>query len=207
MIVSFILLGLIAFNRFFEIRSRTSLAEQNLNAEEQKTIQAFLKFKKIKSEEVPVGVPEVYGQELGVSFDQVQESMNVMRVLGPTYGLEEEKIILEGNELERYIRIGEQTACEYCCGVETLVKEDGEAACGCAHSIVMRGLTAYLIRNHSDDFSDEEILNEINDWKKVFFPKQTLAARFDELKEAGDQDIDVLLQEFPDFLPQMVGGC
>lgn len=43
--------------------------------------------------------------------------------------------------------------------------------------------------------------------EKTFFPKQTLAAKFEELKKTGDEDIETLLEEFPDFLPQMVGGC
>lgn len=226
LIASGILLGLIIFSFLFEIevqpkrnlpilgklfkegeRENLGISSGNLTPEEEETVQAFLKFKKIKNESIPTGVPAVYGQELGVDFDQVQESMNKMRVFGPTYGEEDKKIVLEGDELERFIKVADQTACEYCCGVDSLVKEDGSAACGCAHSIVMRGLVAYLIKNHSDQFSDEAILAEINNWKKVFFPKQTLAVKFDELKEAGDQDIETLLQEFPDFLPQMVGGC
>lgn len=217
MVASLLLFGLFVFSRFFEVEVRlkgkrqpvadVAVSEQDISSEDQKAIQAFLKFKKIKSEAIPSGVPEVYGQELEVDFDQVQESMDKMRVFGPTYGTDDQKIKLEGDELERFIKIGEQTSCQYCCGVKTLVKEDGEAACGCAHSIVMRGLTAYLIKNHSDKFSDEEILAEINQWKKVFFPKQTLATKFDELKESGEEDIETLLQEFPDFLPQMVGGC
>ncbi len=213
-IISFFVLGLLVFSQFFEIEIRSKgnpskrvLSEQGISAEEEEAVQAFLKFKTIKSEAIPSGVPDVYGKELGVSFDEVQESMDKMRIFGPTYGTDDKKIKLEGEEFERYVKIGEQTSCEYCCGVKTLVKEDGEAACGCAHSIVMRGLTAYLIKNHSDKFSDEEILNEVNAWKKVFFPKQTLAVKFDELKESGDENIETLLQEFPDFLPQMVGGC
>lgn len=222
-VVTSILLGLFVFTRFFSIKvyprkqlglgrgsekvAGLTAVDEGLSGEEKKAVLSFLKFKKIKSEAIPSGIPKVYGKELAVSFDQVQESMNKMRVFGPTYGEEGKKIVLGGNGLSRYIKIGEQTSCEFCCGAKTLVKEDGEAACGCAHSIVMRGLTAYLIKNHSDKFSDDEILAEINEWKKVFFPKQTLAARFNELKEAGDEDIESLLQEFPDFLPQMVGGC
>lgn len=214
MISALVLLGVFVFSRFFAVeirlKGKTSpgvVSNQNLSLEEQKAVQAFLKFKKIKKEVFPLGVPEVYGQELGVNFDQVQESMNKMRVFGPTYGSEKEKIVLEGKEFERFIKIAKQTACQYCCGLKTLVKEGGSAACGCAHSIVMRGLAAYLIKNHSDKFSDEEILAEINQWKKVFFPKQTLTAKFNELKKSGDEEIETLLQEFPDFLPQMVGGC
>lgn len=209
-----LLLGVFVFNQFFEISYRHSVMMnemkidgQNLSAEEQQAAMSFLKFKKIKSAAIPFGVPEVYGMELDVNYEEVQGSMDKMVGMGPTYGGEDEKIILEGDQLQRFIDIGMLTACEYCCGVTTLVKDDGSAACGCAHSIVMRGLAAYLIKNHSDEMSDEEILAEINNWKKTFFPQQTLTAAFDDLKQAGDEDIDALLQEFPDFLPQMVGGC
>ncbi len=167
---------------------------------------AYLKFKKIKSSFIPFGVPAVYGQELNISFDEVQDAINKVRVFGPTYGTEEKKIVLTGSDLERYVNIGSQTSCEYCCGVKTLVREDGEAACGCAHSIMMRGLAAYLIKNHPE-FSDEQILNELNIWKRTYFPKQTLSAKLEALEQSGEQGIKEILQEFPDFLPQMVGGC
>lgn len=212
--VALLLLGAFTFTRFFEIRPKNTMlmagvnmVGQDLSAEEQKAVLAFLRFKKIKSGALPIGIPDVYGKELDVNFDGVQESMDRMRVMGPTYGTGEGKIALEGDELKRFIAIGQLTACEYCCGVTTLVDDEGKAACGCAHSIVMRGLAAYLIKNHSDKFTDEEILAEVNKWKKVFFPKQTLTATFEELKESGDEDIEALLQEFPDFLPEMVGGC
>jgi hypothetical protein len=213
-LVALLLLSAFSFTRFFEIRLKNTMMMvdmdmdgRKLSAEEQKAVQAFLKFKKIKSAALPIGIPDVYGKELDVTFDEVQESMNVMRVMGPTYGADDGKIILEGDELKRFIAIGKLIACEYCCGVKTLVDDEGKAACGCAHSIVMRGLAAYLIKNHSNEMTDDEILEEVNKWKKVFFPKQTLTASFEELKKSGDKDIEALLQEFPDFLPQMVGGC
>lgn len=167
---------------------------------------AYIKFKEIKSSFVPSGVPAVYGQELDISFDEVQDAINKVRVFGPTYGTEENKIILTGSDLERYIKIGSQTACKYCCGAKTLVREDGEAACGCAHSIMMRGLAAYLIKKHPE-LSDERILEELNTWRRTYFPKQTLSEKLTELEKSGEPGIKEILQEFPDFLPQMVGGC
>jgi len=71
---------------------------------------------------------------------------------------------------------------------------------------MMRGLAAYLIKNHPE-LSDDQILNELNTWKITFFPKQTLSAKLLELEKAGESGIKELLEEFPDFLPQMVGGC
>lgn len=183
-----------------------SLDLENLTEEETASVKAFLKFKKIKAQIIPSGVPDVYGQELAVNFDQVQESMNKMRGFGPTYGEEGQKITLTGKNKERYINITSQTSCEHCCGAKALVREDGQAACGCAHSIVMRGLAAYLIKNHPQ-LSDEEVLAEIKTWKRSFFPKQTLTATLQSLKESGEEDVEQVLEEFPDFLPRMVGGC
>lgn len=167
---------------------------------------SYLKFKEVKAAFVPTGVPDVYGQELGISFDKVQEAINKVRVFGPTYGTEDQKIILTGADLERYINIGFQIACEYCCGVETLVFEDGSAACGCAHSIMMRGLTAYLIQNHPE-LSNDWILEELTKWKRTYFPKQTLSAELDKRVKAGETGIKEVMEEFPDLMPQMVGGC
>lgn len=167
---------------------------------------SYLKFKQVRADFTPSGVPNIYGAELGISFDEVQKAIDKVLIFGPTYGEEGEKIVLTGSDLERYIEIGSQIACEYCCSAETLVQEDGEAACGCAHSIMMRGLTAYLIKNHPQ-VSNEEILEELRQWKKTFFPKQTLSAKLQALEEAGEPGVKELLEEFPDFLPQMVGGC
>jgi hypothetical protein len=165
---------------------------------------AYLRFKEIKFSHIPRGVPDIYGKELKVSFDNAQDAINKVKVLGPTYG--NRKLVLEDRDLERYVSIGSKIACQYCCGATTLVKPDGEAACGCAHSIMMRGLAAYLIKTHPE-VSDERILDELNVWKRTFFPKQTLMAKLQTMKNKGNAGIDEIMNEFPDFLPKMVGGC
>lgn len=165
---------------------------------------AYIKFKNIKENFMPTGTPAVYGKELNISFDLVQEAINKVALFDPTYG--QDKIILQGSDMDRYIKIGSQIACEYCCGATALVLENGEAACGCSHSQMMRGLAAYLIKNHPD-LSNEKILSELTQWKKTYFPKQMLSAEFQKLEEAGEPGIKEILQEFPDLLPQMVGGC
>ena len=179
---------------------------ENLSEDEISAVLAYLRFRKIKTALIPSGVPEIYGQELDISFDRVQDAINKVRVFGPTYGQEGKKIILTGSDLERYIKIGLQTACQYCCPVRTLVREDGTAACGCAHSIMMRALAAYLIKNHPE-LSDEQILEELNKWKATFFPKQTLTETLAVMEKAGKPGTKEILEEFPEFLPQMVGGC
>lgn len=170
----------------------------------EKAAAAYLKFKEIKENTIPSGVPEIYGKELNISFDQVQEAINKVAPFDLTYG--KNKIELNSQEMERYIKIGLQTACKYCCGAQTLVFENGEAACGCDHSQMMRGLAAYLIKNHPE-LSDDKILQELNTWRATYFPKQSLTEKLAEMEKAGDSSIKEILEEFPEFLPQMVGGC
>jgi hypothetical protein len=119
---------------------------------------------------IPTGVPEIYGGELGISYDGVNPNdprgadvtINVMKKIDNT-------LTLEGAELERYIKVVSQISCEYCCGAKSIIFDDGQPACGCAHSYAMRGLAKYLILNHPD-MSDEEILSELGKWKVLFFP-------------------------------------
>ena len=72
--------------------------------------------------------------------------------------------------MQRYIDIGLQISCEYCCGADSIIFSNGKAACGCAHSYAMRGLAKYLIKNHGTEFTDDEILEELGKWKVLFFP-------------------------------------
>src|SRR3989344_6870748 len=68
------------------------------------------------SDIIPKGVPEVYGKELGVSYDDV--SPNNPRLADATIAklTEYESMTLSGDALERYIKIGSAISCEYCCG-------------------------------------------------------------------------------------------
>lgn len=60
----------------------------------------------------------------------------------------------------------------------------GDASCGCAHSFAMRGLAKYLIKNHSGEYTNDQILEELGKWKTLFFPgKMTQKAAV--LKERG----------------------
>jgi hypothetical protein len=127
------------------------------------------------SDVIPIGVPAVYGQELGITYDDV--SPNDARKADATIRLLsniDRTETLEGAELERYINILYNMeggiSCEFCCGARSIIFENGEPACGCAHSYAMRGLTKYLIKYHGDEFTDEEILIENGKWKVLFFP-------------------------------------
>lgn len=169
------------------------------------------------------GVPDRYGSELNVNFDQVEPSMNVLKRFDPTYG--SQRIVLQGEELKRYTDIGSRIACEYCCGATSLVFPNGEAACGCAHSQAMRGLAAYLIQKHGPEYTDDQILRELARWKSRFFPKQMTKKMTEQLQNGQyTSDMAALLLEMqvPKYsgqsadaplpsaikdAPGMVGGC
>ncbi|MEK6853036.1 MAG: hypothetical protein AABX59_04100, partial [Nanoarchaeota archaeon] len=136
------------------------------------------------SEVLPQGVPSVYGEELGIKYDDVsptnqQLADSTIRKLA-NY---DTSITLTGSDLEKYKKIGVQISCEYCCGAESIIFNNGQAACGCAHSYAMRGLAKYLITEHPD-MTDKQILEEMGKWKVLFFPEihQQKAA---VLKEKG----------------------
>lgn len=169
------------------------------------------------------GQPAIYGAELGVTFDSVQASMDIMRQMDPTYG--SRKIVLTGEDLQRYIDVASKIACEYCCGATSLIDKSGGAACGCAHSQAMRGLLAYLIKNHASEYSNDEMLRELARWKGMYFPKQMIQKMATQIQGGNfTPDISSLLLniKLPDYgkggvkapapselnnLPNMVGGC
>lgn len=148
---------------------------------------------------LPRGIPSVYGQELGVSFDDPVNSLSIMSAMdGDLYPTGELKFDqLTDSQKQRYLRIGSSISCEFCCGAKTLIAPDGRAACGCAHSAAMRTLAKYLLKNHENEFTDEQILEELVKWKTMFFPKQMLP----RLAQQNGQQVS--LTELPD----MVGGC
>jgi hypothetical protein len=129
------------------------------------------------SEVIPKGIPAVYGQELGISYDDV--SSNNPTKADQTIeklGSYDNKISLSGDKLQRYIDTASQISCEYCCGAPSIIftkdtgqYKAGDAACGCAHSFAMRGLAKYLLTNHPD-MTNDQILEELGKWKTLFFP-------------------------------------
>ncbi len=147
------------------------------------------------SEIIPSGVPPVYGEELGIKYDFVspddrQLADQTIRFLGNIDRSEK----LEGADLERYINIlykmNNGIACEYCCGARSVIFENGQPACGCAHSYAMRGVAKYLIKYHGDEFSDEEILEEVSKWKILFFPG-IIQGKADIMRQNG-LDVDYI---------------
>src|SRR3989338_1396801 len=118
---------------------------------------------------LPKGVPNVYGIELGISYNDVSASNPSLADATMAKLSKYEDMQLDSAQMERYIKIGSSIACEYCCGAKTLVFSNGERACGCAHSYAMRGLAKYLLTEHPD-MTDLEILDELGKWKVLFFP-------------------------------------
>src|SRR3989338_6043562 len=181
---------------------------------------------------IPRGMP-FYGQQLGVSFADPINSLEIVAQLDPSYG--RSKIQLTAEEKQRYIQILTipSMGCQYCCGADTAVSSNGQPTCGCKHSWAMRGLAAYLIKNYPD-LSDEEIMREISKWKGLFFPKQ-MVAKYIQESQSGQYSPDIasLLLDVDeekikemraavassgsaqsestvadiDSLPSMVGGC
>ncbi|MBI4896409.1 MAG: hypothetical protein HY832_02575 [Candidatus Aenigmarchaeota archaeon] len=134
---------------------------------------------------IPTGIPPIYGNELGIKYDDVSAS-------NPQFadqtinklGAYDNGITLTGSDLQRYIKITTQISCEYCCGAQAIVFSNGQAACGCAHSYAMRGLAKYLIKNHPTEFTDDQVLEELGKWKTLFFPGN-IAQKALVLKEKG----------------------
>lgn len=134
---------------------------------------------------IPKGEPRIYGPELGVSYDDI--SLTNQQKADATIakiGRLDTSIKLSGKDLERYIKIASQISCEYCCGVDSIITQNGQAACGCAHSYAMRGLGKYLITKHPNEFTDDQILEEMGKWKTLFFPGQ-MSSKAQVLKSKG----------------------
>jgi len=124
---------------------------------------------------LPKGVPDIYGKELGISFDDVSaNNPNKADATIKKLGELDINIKLTPDQLKRYINIlytvENGISCEYCCGARAIIFETGEPACGCAHSYAMRGLAKYLITKHGQEYTDREILEEVGKWKTLFFP-------------------------------------
>src|SRR3989338_1509116 len=162
---------------------------------------------------IPKGIPDVYGKELGVSFDDISAANpGKADATIKKLGVLDQQITLTGDNLERYIDIASKISCEYCCGAESIIFENGQAACGCAHSYAMRGLAKYLIKEHGAQFSDDEILEEMGKWKTLFFPGQ-ITQKASVLKEQGIElnYINLASNKYRGIeqgaTGNMVGGC
>ncbi|MFH1391009.1 MAG: hypothetical protein ABIH20_01725 [Candidatus Diapherotrites archaeon] len=213
--LAFLVLGTMAFNIFLQGEISQQVAEQKIQiqymslaqpvqqtntAKVQENTQTVISFEEF----IPKGVPAIYGAELGVSFDKPVESLDVLKALdGDLYETGLLKFAdMSQEQQQNYIKIGMSISCEYCCGAEYIVAPNGQPACGCAHSAAMRGLIKYLLINHGDDYTNEQILEQLTLWKTMFFPKQMYQKTI-QLQADGGNLTGTVLDEIPD----MVGGC
>lgn len=168
------------------------------------------------SEIIPTGVPSVYGESLGISYDDVSPSNQRLADATIAKMTEYEDISLNDAQMQRYIAIAGSISCEYCCGAESIIFSNGQRACGCAHSFAMRGLAKYLLTEHPD-MPDEEILSELGKWKVLFFPgiheqkAQALEANgidsTDYINLASNKYRGIEKGASTGGAGQMVGGC
>lgn len=170
---------------------------------------------KVGASVIPTGMPRIYGNELGISYDDINPNdqrradvaIEVMANMDRT-------MELQGDDLSRYIKVASQISCEYCCGAQSIIFSNGQAACGCAHSYAMRGLAKYLIKNHGNEFSDDEVLSELGKWKTLFFPG-IMQGKADIMKQQGI-DVNYIslgsnmyrgIEQGNSGSGPMVGGC
>lgn len=126
---------------------------------------------------LPTGTPDIYGKELDVEYQDVsqespQKAEKVLKKFSSYDGIE-----LSEENRQRYIDIlydmNGGISCEYCCEARSVINEKGEPGCGCSHAVAMRGLTKYLLKNHGEEMTNQEIFGEVSRWKTRYFPKQT----------------------------------
>jgi hypothetical protein len=124
---------------------------------------------------LPTGIPQVYGAELDISYDDVNPNdPRLANMTIETLSELDRTLTLEGSDMDRYVDMLHDQhngmSCEFCCGARSIIFKNGEPACGCEHSYAMRGLAKYLILEHGSYLSDDDILTEIGKWKVLFFP-------------------------------------
>ncbi|MCL5011293.1 MAG: hypothetical protein M1594_00115 [Candidatus Marsarchaeota archaeon] len=140
------------------------------------------------------GTPD-YGSKLGVSFNDPSSAVNVLSQLDngiPTNSLSQD-------QLQRYISIGTNIACFYCCGATTLVDNNGNPACSCNHSMALRGLAKWMILN--TNYTNGQILLELNKWKALFFPGPTINTA-SALAQVDNGSVEVGWLGTPSNIPQ-----
>lgn len=235
--LSIVLLGLLVFNQFaindlnikiaglgFGTASATgnsavtsqATGQSQIAVQPQQQQQAALAAQQIWAGIAPTGVPEVYGSELSISYDNVEAAMPVMYQFDDYLG--SKPIQLSGEKQQRYIAITTAISCEYCCGADTITTATGQAACGCAHSAAMRGLAKYLLDKHPE-MTDDQILGELGKWKVLYFPDNSvkkaaalqannLPTDYISLSSNKYRGIESQTSASPQGgLPSQVGGC
>ncbi len=162
---------------------------------------------------IPSGTP-AYGTALGVTYDDPVEGVKILANLDRQIAISS----LTPEQKERYIKIGTQISCEFCCGAPSVIDSSGRNLCGCAHAASFRGLSKYMLQGYPD-LTDDEILMELTRWKSLFYPRNMVekgVAAVDNGLELTPQVLNdpQLLKKIQakdmtaiGELPPMVGGC
>ena len=124
---------------------------------------------------IPTGTPFYAPQ--GISFD---DPVGALAAWQPF----ESQIKLSPELQKRWEHIVGQMTCDYCCGGPTQVTIITN--CGCRHAQAYRSIAAYLLQNHADKYSDDEIVGELKRWKGVWYPKGVIE---DYLLATGRGDV------------------
>jgi hypothetical protein len=152
------------------------------------------------SEIIPIGIPEVYGKEIGVSYSDVSPNNPQLADATIEKLSEYEDMDLNEQQLQRYIKIAGDISCEYCCGAKSIIftKEDAAGMETKVQEAIESGQIksedagkylkkagasacgcahSYAMRGlakylitEHPEMSDEEILSELGKWKVLFFP-------------------------------------
>ncbi len=219
--LSFVMIGIVAVLVIFNQIQIFSLTGTNLitGGATSSTIKlsANADVNEIINKIVPRGTPEVYGTEVGVSFDDPVKSLSRLAALDRAV----KDSSLSAEQKQRYINVGTKISCEFCCSAPSVIDSSGRSLCGCSHAAAFKGLAKYLIQNHPE-MSDEQILWELTKWKTTYYPKnmveKAIAANENGLElspsvlndrtllqklKSGQKDLAGQL----DDIPEMVGGC
>ncbi|MDI6721891.1 MAG: hypothetical protein QMD85_05835, partial [Candidatus Aenigmarchaeota archaeon] len=150
---------------------------------------------------MPKGVPDGYGKELGITYDEPLKALDVLAKLdGDLYDDGKIKFSdLSAGMQSRYMKMGMSVGCEFCCGAQVLIQRNGQPACSCAHSAGMRGLMKYLLKNTG--MTDEQIMKEVLKVKAISFPKEMVQRYMEQsgmIQAQNTQNTE---------LPEQVGGC
>ncbi|MBI2552765.1 hypothetical protein HYW17_05705 [Candidatus Uhrbacteria bacterium] len=98
----------------------------------------------------------------GISFD---DPVGALAAWQPF----EDQIQLNGDLQTRWEKIVSTMTCDYCCGGPTRVTAINN--CGCRHAKAYRSIAKHILQGYGGQYTDEEILGELQRWKGVWYPK------------------------------------
>lgn len=109
---------------------------------------------------VPTGTP--FYAPAGITFDDGVKSLDAWQ---PYEG----QIKLTPALQQRWEQITGTMTCDYCCGSPTQVTIINR--CGCRHAQAFRGIVKFLLDKYGDQYTNEQIIGELQRWKGVWYPK------------------------------------